>query len=79
MDKQNLKKEYSNGEITVIWQSGLCIHAGRCVKHLPEVFRPKESPWVQLNGADSPAIREAVSKCPSGALSIRESGGIQES
>jgi len=79
MDKHNLKKEYTNGEITVIWQSGLCIHAGQCVKHLPEVFRPKENPWVQLNGADSPTIREAVSHCPSGALSIRENGNSQES
>lgn len=72
MDKNNLKKEYSNGEITVIWQSGLCVHSGNCVKHLANVFKPKQQPWVQMEHATNAEIIDAVSKCPSGALSMKK-------
>lgn len=72
MDKQNIRKEYSNGEITVVWQSAKCIHSGNCVRNLPQVFKPKESPWINIQNADSSAIIDAVKKCPSGALSIKE-------
>ena len=29
------KIEYTNGELTIIWQPELCQHAGICVKTLP--------------------------------------------
>jgi uncharacterized Fe-S cluster protein YjdI len=74
MDKNNLKKEYTNGTITVIWQSGKCIHSGNCVKNLPGVFQPNQHPWINLNNADSAEIISAVNKCPSGALSIKPRG-----
>ncbi len=72
MDKNNLTKEYSNGEITVVWQSGKCIHSGNCVRHLSKVFRPKAQPWINLENAGSEEIRDTVNKCPSGALSIKK-------
>jgi len=72
MDIHNLTKEYTNGEITVIWQSGKCIHSGNCVKNLPSVFHPKEQPWIQMEGDTTEAIVAAVGKCPSGALSCRD-------
>ena len=75
MDKNNLTKEYSNDEIVVVWQSGKCMHSGNCVHHLPAVFHPKESPWIQIGQANSDEIKEAVAKCPSGALSIKEKQG----
>lgn len=62
-------KEYSNGEITVVWQPDKCIHSTRCYTGLPEVFDPKARPWVDMSGADSAKIMEQVKKCPSGALS----------
>lgn len=71
MDPKNIKKEYSNGDITVVWQSALCIHSAKCVKNLPEVFQPKASPWVKIDAASSLEIVDAVKKCPSGALSIK--------
>lgn len=71
MDKKNLVKEYSNGEITVVWQSGKCIHSANCVKHLSAVFQPQQHPWINLNGATSEAIIATVNKCPSGALTIK--------
>jgi uncharacterized Fe-S cluster protein YjdI len=71
MDKNNLRKEYTNGGITVAWQSGKCIHSGNCVKNLPKVFRPKQQPWIQLENGSTEEILSAVAKCPSGALSIK--------
>jgi predicted GNAT family acetyltransferase/uncharacterized Fe-S cluster protein YjdI len=71
MDKNNLTKEYTNCEITVVWQSGKCAHSANCVRHLSRVFQPKEQPWIKLENANSAEIISAVGKCPSGALSIK--------
>ena len=70
MNLKDVKKEYSNGEVTVVWQSAKCIHSGNCVRHLSKVFQPKEHPWIKIENATTDEIIEAVSKCPSGALSI---------
>ncbi len=72
MDKANLTKEYTNGDITVVWQSGKCIHSGNCVRNLSKVFQPKEQPWIKLENASKDEIVQAVGKCPSGALSIKK-------
>lgn len=72
MDANDLKKEYTNGEITVVWQSAKCIHSGNCVKTNPAVFQPKEKPWVKMDNSTTEKIIEAVNKCPSGALSFYE-------
>ncbi len=65
-------KEYSNGEITIVWQSKLCQHSGVCVKTLPAVYRPKEHPWIKMENAKSEELIKQVAKCPSGALSIKK-------
>lgn len=72
MDKKNIVKNYSNGEVTVVWQSGKCIHSGNCVRGLPEVFNPKSSPWINVENATTQELIDQVAKCPSGALSIKE-------
>jgi uncharacterized Fe-S cluster protein YjdI len=72
MNPKNIIKEYTNGEITVIWQSAKCMHSGNCVRNLPEVFQPKEVPWIKMEHAQSDRIIETVRKCPGGALSIKE-------
>ena len=64
-------KEYSNGEITVIWKPDLCIHSAECVKGSPEVFNPKERPWIKTENSNSKQIMETIDKCPSGALSYQ--------
>ena len=68
MDANDLKKEYTNGEVTIVWQSGKCIHAAECVKNNPAVFKPKEKPWTVAENSTTEAIVETVKKCPSGAL-----------
>ena len=66
------EKEYSNGELTVIWKPDVCIHSGNCVKGSPEVFKPGERPWVKIEAASSEEIRKTIDTCPSGALSYTE-------
>lgn len=66
------EKKYTNGEITVVWKPDVCIHSANCVKNLPEVFQPKEHPWIKADAATSEEIRRTVEKCPSGALSYYE-------
>lgn len=66
---KKVTKQYTNGEVTVVWQNDLCIHSTLCWKGLAEVFNPKERPWIKPEGASTEAIVEQVKKCPSGALS----------
>lgn len=65
-------KEYTNGEITIVWKPDLCTHSGICVKTLPKVYKPSERPWIQMENATSSEMIDQVAKCPSGALSIRK-------
>jgi uncharacterized Fe-S cluster protein YjdI len=61
-------KEYSNGEVTIVWKPGLCIHSENCVKGLPSVFKAQAKPWIDPSGATTDAIIQKVKNCPSGAL-----------
>jgi len=63
-----MNKEYSNGEIIIKWQPELCQHVGICVKTLPKVYKPKESPWITIENASTEELKAQVSSCPSGAL-----------
>ncbi len=63
-------KEYTNGEVTVVWKPDLCIHSGKCVGGLPSVFQPKERPWIKVDKASAQDIVDQVKKCPSGALTF---------
>ncbi len=62
-------REYTNGEVTIVWKSDVCKHSTNCWKSLPAVFNPQKRPWVDMQGAATLAIIEQVEKCPSGALS----------
>lgn len=62
-------KEYSNGEVTVVWEADKCVHSAMCVKGLPSVFQPKERPWIKIDAASTDELVNTVKKCPSGALS----------
>lgn len=68
-EKKDITKEYSNGEVTIVWKPGLCMHSELCFHGLPEVFDPKARPWINAGGADTGRITGQVKKCPSGALS----------
>jgi len=65
------KFEYSNSDITIIWQPDLCKHSGICVKTLPDVYHPKDRPWIKPENASTEQLVHQVNLCPSGALSHR--------
>ena len=64
-----MKKGYKNEDITIHWDQSKCIHAGVCVRTLPNVYNPKERPWIKVENASSEELKAQISKCPSGALS----------
>ena len=64
-----IKKEYTNGDLTVVWKPRLCIHSEICVKTLPNVYKPKEKPWIQAENATVDELIAQIDKCPSAALS----------
>lgn len=70
---KDITKQYSNGEITVVWKPAVCIHSKVCwskATGLSEVFNPMEKPWIKVENSPSERIVEQVKKCPSGALSF---------
>jgi uncharacterized Fe-S cluster protein YjdI len=67
-------KEYSNGELTIVWKPAKCIHAAECVKALPEVYNPNEKPWIKAENGTTEALKAQINKCPSGALSYFMNG-----
>lgn len=74
MSDKPIVKEYSNGEVTVVWKPESCIHSTICWKKatgLPDVFQPSTKPWIKLEGGTTEEIMKQVDKCPSGALSYR--------
>lgn len=62
-------QEYKNGDLTVVWEAKKCIHAGNCVKALPQVYKPKEKPWIHAENASKEDLIKQINTCPSGALS----------
>ena len=74
MGETELSKEYSNGELTVIWKPRKCIHSEVCVKMLPDVYHPGKKPWIAPENASTKELRAQIDKCPSGALSYRLEG-----
>lgn len=71
MSEPAIIKEYSNGELTIIWQPTKCIHSTLCFRGLPQVFNPQQRPWVKIDAATTERLIEQVNTCPSGALSYK--------
>lgn len=72
MATRDIVKEYKKGDFTIVWKPAKCIHSEVCVKRLPEVYRPKEKPWIQPEHAGVEALKAQINDCPSGALSYSE-------
>ncbi len=63
--------EYSNDDITILWNAHLCKHAAVCVNTLPNVYKPNERPWININNATTEELKSQIAKCPSGALTYK--------
>lgn len=65
-------KHYKKEDVTVVWKPELCTHSAVCARGLSSVFKPREKPWINPDGATKEEIVNQVLKCPSKALSILE-------
>ena len=61
---------YENDDITVFWDSDKCFHAKKCVTGSPAVFDITRKPWIEIDNAPVKEVRQTVSSCPSGALTV---------
>jgi uncharacterized Fe-S cluster protein YjdI len=77
MEKE-ITKEYTNGELVVVWKPKKCIHAKVCVHSLPEVYKPSEKPWITPETATISALKSQINECPSGALTYYIKNEIME-
>lgn len=68
MKMKPTKKEYNRSDLTITWEPHKCIHSEKCWRNLPEVFRYKQKPWINPEGASKEAIIRQIDRCPSGAL-----------
>ena len=60
-------------KMEVRWDQDVCSHAGVCVNSLPKVFKVEDGSFViDTDAASEAEIRGTVSKCPSGALTIKD-------
>lgn len=80
---KDITKHYTNGEVTIVWKPGVCIHSEVCFHGLPAVFNPNQKPWINAEAATTEQIVSQVKQCPSGALSffmnadVAKQGGVE--
>jgi len=62
-------QKYEGKDITIHFDPDRCIHSGRCVHGLPDVFRANtEGAWIHPDKADADTLAKLIETCPSGAL-----------
>src|SRR5882672_1503309 len=71
---KNRRKSYAGKGITIFDNRGLCSHVGYCTDGLKSVFRMKDEPWIDPDGAAVEEVIATIRKCPSGALSYAIDG-----
>jgi len=59
---------YETPDITVTFDSAVCMHSGVCVRGLPLVFDVTRKRWIRPELAAPDAVAAQVARCPSGAL-----------
>ncbi len=70
---------YENNDISVFWDSDKCFHAKKCVTGCPEAFDITKKPWINIDNAPTAKVWQAVSNCPSGALTVTYNHDIRVS
>ena len=59
--------------MNVKWNEKTCIHAGECVKNLPNVFKVVNDKFViDENAASEDEVKKVIGICPSGALKAED-------
>ena len=62
-------EHYQGEQITIHDNRSVCAHSGRCTDGLAAVFRLRQEPFIDPNGAKREEIIAIIGQCPSGALS----------
>ncbi|WP_135606748.1 CDGSH iron-sulfur domain-containing protein [Methanococcoides sp. NM1] len=70
--------DYVGKDITIHDNRGVCSHRGYCTDNLPSVFRMKQEPWIDPEGASVEDIMRVIEMCPSGALSYTKDGVLHK-
>lgn len=65
---EDKRESYRGEQITIHDNRGICAHAGVCTDKLAAVFRMKQEPWIDADGASVDEIIATIKSCPSGAL-----------
>jgi uncharacterized Fe-S cluster protein YjdI/CDGSH-type Zn-finger protein len=71
-------KHYLGTGFSVKFSPKLCIHAAECVRGLPDVFKPSQKPWIQLEHAELQSLAAVIAACPSGALQLEAANLIPQ-
>ncbi|MEM9181104.1 MAG: CDGSH iron-sulfur domain-containing protein [Pseudomonadota bacterium] len=67
--------EYKGDTQTVTWDRRLCIHIGECGRAKGDLFVGGRDPWCDPSVSDQADIADVVSRCPTGALAVRDQDG----
>jgi uncharacterized Fe-S cluster protein YjdI len=65
---------YPGQDLTVTYDTEVCVHAGECVRGLPAVFDVNQDPWIQPDAAPAQQVISQIGACPSGALEYTRAG-----
>jgi CDGSH-type Zn-finger protein len=71
---RNKRKSYAGKRITILDNRAICSHSAICTDELKSVFRHRDRPWIDPDGAAVEEIIATIKKCPSGALSYAIDG-----
>jgi len=66
--------DYIGKGVTIHDNRGVCSHVGYCTDNLPSVYRMKQEPWIDPEGASVAENISLIRTCPSGALSYSVGG-----
>jgi len=69
------QRVYRNQRIAVHWNPSRCVHSERCLRGMPQVFRPDARPWMRADEERADEIAAVVARCPSGALHVERFDG----
>ncbi len=68
-------KDYRGAGFVISYDAKRCIHAAECVHGAPQVFDPNAKPWIRADRGDAALLAEVVSRCPTGALTMKNADG----
>ena len=72
------RRVYECDDLSVSYDSDVCIHAAECVRGLPAVFTPDGRPWIHLEHATADQVAAVIRRCPSGALHYQRKDGLPD-